>query len=100
MTIEPVTLAAITAMALVTYATRVLGVILVRHVAIRGRAEAALDAVPGSVLLAIIAPTVFATGVAETAAALVTVVVAARAPAVAAILAGIGTVVLLRHFGM
>ena len=100
MTIDAVTLAAIVVMALVTYATRVLGVVLIRRVAIRGRVEAALEAVPGSVLLAIIAPTVFATGVPETVAALATVIVAARAPAVAAIVAGVGTVVILRHLGL
>ena len=49
-----------------------------------------------AVLTAIIAPTVLATGPAETLAALATLVIAWRLPALAAVAGGVMTVVLLR----
>ena len=94
------TLLVIAAMAGVTYASRVTGVLLVRVVPVSGRLAAALEAIPGSVLVALIAPTVLATGVAESAAALVVVVLAFRGPPILAIVAGVTTVVALRAIGL
>ena len=58
--------------------------------------KAGLEAVPLAVLTALIAPTVLATGPAESLAAIVTLLLAWRLPVLAAILGGIAAVVLLR----
>src|SRR4051812_11482435 len=52
MRLDAATLAAILAMAAVTYATRLAGFALVRRLDLRGRARLALEAVPGAVLMA------------------------------------------------
>jgi len=93
----PETLAVIICAGLVTYATRLGGVWLVRRVRLGPRATAALEAVPGATLAAIIAPGVIA-GPAEAAAAALTFALARRVPAVAAIAAGLITVVVLRRW--
>jgi uncharacterized membrane protein len=96
MSIDGAALAAILGMATATYVTRVLGLWLVRLVRVRGRVKAALDAVPPAILMAVIAPTVLATGVAETGAAAVTAVAALRFPLLAAVATGVAAVVALR----
>ena len=91
------TLLAILGMALATYATRASGIYLMRGVTVRGRLKAALDALPPAILMAVIAPTILTTGVAETVAAAITAVSAfMRAPLVVTILIGVVSVVLLR----
>jgi uncharacterized membrane protein len=96
MSIDAATLAAILAVAAATYLTRGLGLWLVRFLSVRGRVKAALDAVPPAILMAVIAPTVLATGPAETGAAAVTALAALRLPLLAAVCLGVATVVLLR----
>jgi uncharacterized membrane protein len=96
MTVDPVTLAAIVAMAAVTYLTRIAGVFLAGRLALRGRARAAFDAIPPAVLVAVIAPTVLATGPAETLAALLTAIAATRLPLLATVAVGVAAVVALR----
>lgn len=96
MQLEPLVLAAIAGMALATYATRIAGFWLVGRTLVRGRAAAALEAVPGTVLTALVAPTALATGPAETGAALVTVLLARRLPVVVAVAGGVASVVALR----
>lgn len=96
MSLDPVTLAAILGMAAATYLTRILGLWLVRFVNVTGRTKAALDAVPPAILMAVIAPTALATGVAETLAAGITVLAALRLPFLLAIATGVASVVLLR----
>lgn len=86
----------ILAMAVATYLTRISGYWLVRRVAIVGRGKAALEAMPGSVLIALIAPMIFATGPAETLAAVVTLALAWRLPAIVAVVGGVASVVALR----
>ncbi|MFV2031725.1 MAG: AzlD family protein, partial [Gammaproteobacteria bacterium] len=98
LSVDPLVLLAITGMSLVTILTRVSGFVLARRFAIEGRTKAALEAVPGSILIAIIAPTVFTTGPAETIASLITLVLASRLPFIVAVFGGIGSVVLLRAF--
>lgn len=88
MQLDPVTLAAILAMAAATYFTRVCGYWLVRRTTVSGRLASALEAVPGAVLTAIIAPMAFATGPAESGAALVTVLLALRLPLIVAVAGG------------
>ncbi|MEJ7763247.1 MAG: AzlD domain-containing protein [Thermomicrobiales bacterium] len=69
---------AIVAMALVTYATRVLGPVLTRVLPDSPRLDAALAAVPGAVLVAIVVPAVLAAGEPGLVATVVVVLVTAR----------------------
>ncbi len=98
MTLDPMALVAILAMALVTYLTRLAGFLAAGRIRLSGRAKAAFDAIPPAVLVAVIAPTVLATGWQETAAALVTAVAATRLPLLATVAVGVAVVVLLRQF--
>lgn len=87
---------AILGMAAATYATRIAGLWLVRRLQVRGRAKAALDAVPPAILMAVIAPQAVTGGIAESLAAVVTVLAALRLPLIVAVATGIATVVALR----
>jgi uncharacterized membrane protein len=97
MNVDPVTLAAIAAMGVVTYMTRIAGFFIADRLALTGRAKAAFDAIPPAVLVAVIAPSALATGWAETLAALVTALVATRLPLLGTIAVGVVTVVVLRN---
>ena len=91
------TLLAIIGMGLATYSTRLSGLLLMRGVVVQGRLKAALDAVPPAVLVAVITPTIFMTGKAETISALITAVAAFfRLPLLAVIFIGVASVVVLR----
>ena len=63
-------------MGVATYATRISGLLLMRGVVVKGRMKAALDAMPPSVLMAVITPTVLMTGKAETIAAVIAAIAA------------------------
>jgi uncharacterized membrane protein len=92
---------AIIGMGLATYATRISGLLLMRGVVVKGRLKAALDAVPPSVLMAVIAPTVLMTGWAESLAAIFTAGAAfLRAPLLVTILVGMVSVVGFRWLGL
>lgn len=93
---DPATLAAIAAMAGVTYATRIAGLFLVGRLDLRGRARAAFDAIPAAVLVAVVAPVMLATGPAETVASILTGLAAMRLPLLAAVGVGVASVVVLR----
>ncbi len=94
---EFITLITILGMALVTYATRAGGFWLMGLVAPSPRVESWLRQIPGAVLVAIIAPTVLASSLAETLAALATVLVAIRTINVLiAMLVGVAAVAFLR----
>ena len=97
MSLDPIILLAIIGMALATYATRVSGLYLMRGVTVKGRLKAALDAMPPAILMAVIAPTILTTGIAETIAAAITATAAfMRLPFIVTILIGVMSVVLLR----
>ena len=96
MTVDPLTLAAIVVMAVATYFTRVAGFLVAGRLRLEGRAEAAFDAIPPAVLVAVIAPTALATGWPETVAAGVAAVAATRLPILATIALGVVAVVILR----
>jgi uncharacterized membrane protein len=96
MSLDPVTLATILAMAIVTYATRIAGLLVADRLVLTGRAKAAFDAIPPAVLVAVIAPTALATGWAETVAAAITALAATRLPLLATIAVGVASVVVLR----
>ena len=94
---ETLTLITILGMALVTYATRAGGFWLMSFVTPSPRIEAWLRQIPGAVLVAIVAPTVLASSLAETLAALATVLVAIRTKNVLiAMVVGVATVWALR----
>lgn len=90
------TVLAIAGMAAATFLTRVAGLWVVRFLKVEGRARAALDAMPPAILMAVVAPVAFATGPAETLAAIITAVAAFRLPLVAAVAVGVAAVVMLR----
>ncbi len=96
MSLDATTLFTILGMALVTYATRVAGLVFADRLALSGRAKAAFDAIPPAVLIAVIAPTALATGWPETLAAVVTAIAALRLPLLATIAVGVAAVVALR----
>lgn len=97
MSLDPITLLAIAGMAIATYATRLGGLYLMRGVTVTGRLKTALDALPPAILMAVIAPTILATGVAETIAAALTAGAALlRLPLIVVILTGVVSIVLLR----
>ena len=94
---ETLTLLTILGMALVTYATRAGGFWLMGLVTPSPRVETWLKQLPGAVLVALIAPTILASSIAETLAAIATVLVAIRTKNVLiAMLVGVATVALLR----
>ena len=70
------TMLVIFGMAIATYITRVSGFYLVSRVKVSGRLEIFLNAIPGAVLVSIVAPTVLASGPAESVASLATVLIA------------------------
>lgn len=86
---------------LATYGTRLSGYWLLRNVTIKGRAKAALDAVPPAILTAVIAPAVFLQGWADMMAGAITLGVALlRAPLLVTIAVGCASAVLLRYLFM
>ncbi|HEY6581895.1 MAG TPA: AzlD domain-containing protein [Rubrobacter sp.] len=97
MGLDPVTLLAIVLMALATYATRAGGLWLANHFELSERAGAWLDAIPGAILVSLVAPTVLTGGLAETLAAAAVVLVAFRTGSLPLAMAtGVVAVVLLR----
>jgi uncharacterized membrane protein len=86
---------------LATYALRVGGyLVLARFERLDPRLEAALEAVPASVITALVAPVAFATGIAESIAALATVLAALRWPIMPTLLVAALSVSLLRAAGL
>jgi uncharacterized membrane protein len=74
--VDPVVLLTILGMAVVTYATRAGGPLLLSRVKLSPRVEAGLNHVPGAVLMSIVAPQVLNAGLAEAVAAALTVLTA------------------------
>lgn len=99
MTLDPATFTAILAMMVATVFTRLFGALLVTKVGLSPRTEKALKTVPPAVLMAVVAPTAFSTGIAETVACAVTALSALRLSLLPAAGAGVLTVALLRAFG-
>lgn len=97
MSIDIVTAATIVAMAVVTYLTRIAGLALKGRLNVSPRAQAALDAIPPAVLIAVIAPSLLATGWRETAASIVTIAAATRLPLLGTVAVGVTAIVVLRH---
>ena len=97
MGLDPITLLAIACMAIVTYATRAGGLWLSNRFDLSERAGAWLDAIPGAILVSLVAPTVLTGGLAEALAAVAVVLVALRTGSLPlAMVTGVGAVVVLR----
>jgi len=97
MSLDPVNLAAIVVMAAATYLTRITGYWLAGRIALTGPARAAVDAIPASVLVAVIAPQIAGGGAAGAAAAILTALAAWRGPMVLAVAVGIASAALFRN---
>ena len=94
---DHITLLAIALMALATYATRAGGLWLANRFDLSERAGAWLDAIPGAILVSLVAPTVLTGGPAEALAAVAVVFVAVRSGSLPLAMAtGVVAVVLLR----
>jgi uncharacterized membrane protein len=100
MTLDLSTLLAIIAMAAATILTRVGGLILLRHVSLDGGRRKAIESIPPAVLMAVVAPTAFATGMAESIACVVTALAALRLPMLVAVASGVLSVACLRWLGL
>lgn len=88
---------AILCMAVATYATRAAGLFLVGRMNLTPRAESFLAAIPGAVIVSIIAPSVLTQSPAEALAALATLGIAAKTRSLPLAMAvGVGTVWALR----
>ncbi|ELY71387.1 AzlD family protein [Natrinema versiforme] len=95
--LEPVVVAVILAMALLTYATKAGGLWLLGRFDVSARVEAGLEILPGVLVVSILAPELLAGGPPEWGGAAVVAVVARRTGnVVLALLAGVGTVLVLR----
>src|SRR5215470_9448489 len=86
-------------MAAACYTTRAGGLWLMRFVPSSPRVEAWLQHLPGTVLIALIAPAIIADGVIGAVGALATALVAARTKnLLLSMIVGVGMVLALRHF--
>lgn len=101
MAAEPLAAAlAIGGMALATYLTRAAGLFIATRVRLTPRTEAFLQGIPGAVLIAIILPGLVRGGPAEWGAAAVSLGLALKTRnLLAAMLAGVAAVWILRQFG-
>ncbi|MFA1626138.1 AzlD family protein [Rhizobium mongolense] len=100
MTVDFSTLVAIIAMAAVTVLTRLSGLVLVWHLSLEGSRRKAIESIPPAVLMAVVAPTAFATGIAETIACALTAIAALRLPMLVSVALGVFCVALLRAAGI
>lgn len=83
-------------MGIVTYATRIGGLLISDRLKLSHRDREAFNAIPAAVLISVIAPTALATGWPETLAAIVTAGAALRLPLLGSIATGVASVVVLR----
>ncbi|WP_342641957.1 AzlD family protein [Rhodoligotrophos ferricapiens] len=88
MSLDPDAALAIFAMAAATYLTRIAGLVVLRYVTLTPRVRAALDALPVAVLTAVVTPTLFLTGPAETIAGAITAIAAFRLPLLGTLIVG------------
>lgn len=95
--IQTSTLLTIVLMALVTYLTRILGYVALRDHTLSARTAVVLDAAPGCVLVAVIAPVFVANRPADLIALAVTLTAATRLPLLPTVLIGVTAAGLLRH---
>ncbi len=86
-------LVTILSMALMTYLTRISGLWLMSRIPLSTKLKTWLGYIPGTVIVSLVAPTIFGTGFAELGASLATVLVAIRTRNVLlSMLVGVGVV--------
>ena len=95
--IHPLSLLTILAMAAVAYCTRVAGYLALRNRVLSPRARTVMEAAPGCVLIAVIAPYFVSTAPADLLALAITIVAAMRLPMLATVIVAIVATGLLRH---
>lgn len=96
--IDPRNVAAIILMAGATYLTRTLGYLALRNRKLGTRAVAVLEAVPGCVLISVIAPAFASNRPADLVSLAVTVVAATRLSMLPTVIIGIASAGVLRQF--
>lgn len=98
LSLDPVVGGVVLAMAAVTYATKASGLWVLGRVDVPERVEAGIDALPGAVVVAFVAPALANGSLPEWVAAGVTVAVARKSGnLLLSLTAGVGTVVLVRN---
>jgi uncharacterized membrane protein len=95
--IQPTTLLAIVLMAGATYLTRITGYLLLRNRRLSARAVAVMEASPGCVLIAVIAPAFVAHRPSDLIALAITLIAASRLSMLPTVIIGIVAAGLLRH---
>jgi uncharacterized membrane protein len=98
MTLDLWTMLTIAAMGIVTYSTRIGGFLLLRNRHLSPRSLAVLEAVPGCVLISVIAPRFVSDKPAELLALAITLLAAWRLPLLPTVIVSIVATGLLRHF--
>lgn len=88
-------LVTILGMALVTYATRITGFLLLRRHTLSSRLHTVLDVAPGCVMIAAIAPHFVSTNPAELVALALVIVASFRLPLLGTMIVGMGSLALL-----
>jgi len=97
LSLDPLVVAVIAAMAIITYATKVGGLWLLSRIEVSDRLEAGLAVLPGAIVVAILGPELAAAGPAEWGAAVVVAVIAWRSNNILlALVGGVLAVVLFR----
>ena len=84
-------------MAVVTYLTRLLGYVALRNQELGPRAHKVMEAVPGCVLISVIAPSFVSNRPADLLALAITLLAAIRLPLLPTVIIGVASAALLRH---
>lgn len=95
--IDIATFVTILAMAAATYATRILGYLVLRNRVLGPRATAAMEAAPGCVLVSVIAPHFVSDRPSDLIALAATVLAATRLPMLPTVVIGVSVCGCLRH---
>lgn len=98
--IDTSTLLAILLMAIATYLTRILGYLALRNRSLSPRAVAVMEAAPGCVLIAVIAPHFVAERPADLIALAITLVAATRFPMLPTVIIAVAAAALLRQLSL
>ena len=98
MSSDLVAIVTIASMAVVTYCTRIGGFLLLRNRALSPRTMAVLEAVPGCVLISVIAPRFVSDKPGELLALAITLLAAWRLPLLPTVIVSVVATGLLRHF--
>lgn len=96
--IDPLVLLTIVLMACATYLTRICGYLVLRNRSLSPRATAVMEAAPGCVLIAVIAPHFVSSNPADLAALALTLLAATRFSMLPTVIIGVASAGLLRHY--